>query len=166
MRHRNSKIPMINRMTIFGVGLMGGSLALALKKAGYCRTTIGYDEDENQLLRAVELGVIDEYSLDPATAVSDADMILLAVPVGMMETVMRQIVGRFDEQAVITDVGSSKASVVQAAERAFGGIPVNFIPGHPIAGREKSGVEAAVADLFSAQGHPLPAAAKSPRICR
>jgi prephenate dehydrogenase len=141
---------MINRLTIFGVGLIGGSLALALKRANYCRTVVGCSRSQANLLRAIELGVIDEWSLDPGDAVEGAEMILLAVPVGVMESVMSKIAGRISKDTILTDAGSSKASVVEAAENAFGSVPENFVPGHPIAGREKSGVDAAVADLFVA----------------
>ena len=139
---------MIKRLTIFGVGLIGGSLALALKKADFCSFVVGCSRNQDNLARAIDLGVIDQFTLDPAEAVDGADMILLAVPVGVMQSVMRKIAGRIGDDAVLTDAGSSKASVVEAAKNAFGSIPENFVPGHPIAGRELSGVEAAVADLF------------------
>lgn len=141
---------MINRLTIFGVGLIGGSLALALKRANYCRTVVGCSRSQANLMRSIELGVIDDWSLDPGDAVEGSDMILLAIPVGVMESVMSKIAGRISKDAILTDAGSSKASVVEAAENAFGSVPENFVPGHPIAGREKSGVDAAVADLFVA----------------
>ena len=92
--------------------------------------------------------MIDEFTLDPAEAVTDADMILLAVPLGAMQPLLEKIAGHLAPGAVVTDAGSSKASVVAAAEKAFGEVPEYFVPGHPIAGREKSGVEAALADLF------------------
>lgn len=149
-KHRKTNNGMIKRLTIFGVGLIGGSLALALRRANYCQTVVGCSRSEENLSRALELGIIDEWSLDPAESVKDADMILLAVPVGVMESVMKSISGHVCPNAVLTDAGSSKASVVTAAESAFGTVPENFVPGHPIAGREKSGVDAAVADLFVA----------------
>ena len=139
---------MIKRLTIFGVGLIGGSLALALRKANYCGTIVGCSRSKKHLERAVELGVIDSYSLDPKEAVEGSDVILLAVPMGAMETVLRDIAGALSPDAIVTDAGSSKASVVQAAERVFTSVPDFFVPAHPIAGREKSGVEAAVVDLF------------------
>lgn len=139
---------MINRLCIIGVGLIGGSLARALKQAGYCGEVVGCGRDEAQLRRARELGVIDCYERDPARAVGDADMIVLAVPLGAMEVVMRTIAGHVAADAVITDVGSAKGGVVTAAQAAFGTVPERFVPGHPIAGTEKSGVEASFADLF------------------
>ncbi len=139
---------MIRQLTIFGVGLIGGSLALALKKVGYCEQVVGCSRSADHLQRAVDLGVIDRYTLDPAEAVKGADMILLAVPMGAMQTVFESIVDHLDDGAVITDAGSAKGSVIAAANAAFGEVPTHFVPGHPIAGREKSSVEAAISDLY------------------
>ncbi len=133
---------MIKKLVIFGVGLIGGSLALALKRANYCEEIVGCSRKPEGLQKAVELGVIDSYILDPAEAVKGADMILLAVPMGAMASVLSSIKGHTEADAVITDAGSAKASVVAAAESVYGVIPDNFVPGHPIAGAEKSGVEA------------------------
>ncbi|PWQ99083.1 prephenate dehydrogenase/arogenate dehydrogenase family protein [Leucothrix pacifica] len=139
---------MIKKLVIFGVGLIGGSLALALKRANYCEEIVGCSRQASGLEKAVELGVIDRYTLDPAEAVKDADMILLAVPMGAMASVLSAIKGHTSADAVITDAGSAKASVVAAAESVYGTVPENFVPGHPIAGAEKSGVEAALIDLY------------------
>ena len=139
---------MINRLAIFGVGLIGGSLALALRENDYVKTIIGCSRNREHLQKAVKLGAIDDFTLDPAEAVSSADMVLLAVPMGAMEKVLGTIAGHLSPGAVVTDAGSSKASVVAAAESVFGELPSFFVPGHPIAGREKSGVEAALADLY------------------
>ena len=146
--------PVINKLAIFGVGLIGGSLALALKKAGYCKTIVGCSRSADHLQRAVDLNVIDSYTLDPKEAVQGADMILLAVPLRAIQPVLESFVDAIEKDAIITDAGSSKRSVVQAAKNAFGGkggngkIPANFVPAHPIAGREKSSVEAALVDLY------------------
>ena len=139
---------MIKKLVIFGVGLIGGSLALALKRANYCEQIVGCSRQQVGLQKAVELGVIDSYTLDPVEAVKDADMILLAVPMGAMASVLSSIKGHTEANVVITDAGSAKASVVAAAESVYGVIPDNFVPGHPIAGAEKSGVEAALVDLY------------------
>lgn len=139
---------MIQQLTIFGVGLIGGSLALALKKAGYCKQVVGCSRSAEHLQRAVDLGVIDRYTLDPAEAVKGADMIFLAVPMGAMQAVFESIVDHIEDYAVITDAGSAKGSVITAVKAAFGTIPTHFVPGHPIAGLEKSSVEAALADLY------------------
>ena len=139
---------MIRRLCILGVGLIGGSLARALKRAGACAEVVGCGRDEASLRRAVELGVIDRYDTDPARAVAGAELVVLAVPLGVMEPVLRAIAPALDARAVITDVGSAKGSVVAAAAAVFGALPARFVPGHPIAGTEKSGVEASFADLF------------------
>ena len=140
---------MIKKLTIFGVGLIGGSLALALKKANYCETIVGCSRDESHLKRALELGVIDEYTLNQQDAVKGADVVLLAVPLRAISIILNNIAGHLDENTVITDAGSAKGSVVDAAREAFGGtLPANFVAGHPIAGREKSSVEAAIDDLY------------------
>ena len=139
---------MINRLTIVGVGLIGGSLARALKQAGAVKKVIGCGRDEQHLKRAVELGVIDGYEMEIANAVTGSDMVVLAVPVGSIETVYKKISAHLADYAVVTDVGSSKGSVVEAVTRAVGHLPANFVPGHPIAGTEKSGVEASLSELF------------------
>ena len=139
---------MIRRLAILGVGLIGGSLALALRRAHHVGEVVGAGRREENLKKAVELGVIDRYALDAAEAVRGADMVVLAVPLGAMEALCRGIAPALGAEAILTDVGSAKRSVVQAVESAFGRLPEGFVPGHPIAGTEQSGVEAAFADLF------------------
>jgi prephenate dehydrogenase len=139
---------MIERLCIIGVGLIGGSLARALKSAGTVGEIVGCGRNEDNLYRAVELDVIDRYELDPARAVQGADMVVLAVPVGAVESTVAAIGPHLEPDAVLTDVGSTKRSVVDAVERALGEMPANFVPGHPIAGTEKSGVEASFPELF------------------
>ncbi len=140
---------MIKQLTIFGVGLIGGSLALALRKAGYCEKVVGCSRSADHLQRAVDLGVIDSYTLDPVEAVKDADIILLAVPMRAIKPVLESIVDHIKPDAIITDAGSAKGSVINAAKEAFGGkTHPNFVAGHPVAGREKSSVEAAIDDLY------------------
>ncbi len=136
------------RLTILGVGLIGGSLALALKKRGAVDQVVGWSRRGKTLQRALELGVIDRAEPDPGVAVQGADMVVLCVPVGAMEDLFRQLVPHLGDETLLTDVGSTKGSVVQAARRAFGELPAGFVPGHPIAGIERSGVEAAFADLY------------------
>ena len=142
---------MINRLCMIGVGLIGGSLCRALKAAGKVETIIGCGRNVAQLEKAVELGVIDSFETDIATAISDADVIVVAVPVGTMRAVFDSIKGNLKPGAVLTDVGSAKASVVLAARESFGCDESFFVPGHPIAGTEKSGVEASFAELFNGQ---------------
>ncbi|WML90928.1 prephenate dehydrogenase/arogenate dehydrogenase family protein [Thiothrix lacustris] len=139
---------MINKLVIFGVGLIGGSLALALREAHFCKTVVGCSRNAVHLQKAVDLGVIDSFTLDPAEAVRDADMVLLAVPMGAMGHLLQQIKPVLPADAILTDAGSTKGSVVAEVEQVFGADFSRFVPGHPIAGREKSGVEAAIPDLY------------------
>ncbi|KPJ93635.1 MAG: prephenate dehydrogenase [Gammaproteobacteria bacterium SG8_11] len=139
---------MINRLSIIGVGLIGGSLARALKKANAVGQVVGYGRNIEHLQKALELGVVDKYETDIAVAVRDADVIVLAVPVGKTLEVLQSIKPYLNSKTIITDVGSSKGAVVKAAREVFGDALENFVPGHPIAGTEKSGVEASFAELF------------------
>lgn len=139
---------MIRKLVIFGVGLIGGSLALALRQANACQTIVGCSRNAEHLQKAVDLGVIDSFSLDPAEAVRDADMVLLAVPMGAMRHLLQQIKSVLPADAILTDAGSTKGSIVAEVAQVFGADFSRFVPGHPIAGREKSGVEAAIPDLY------------------
>nr|CAA6806085.1 MAG: Cyclohexadienyl dehydrogenase (EC (EC [uncultured Thiotrichaceae bacterium] len=139
----------IKKLVIFGVGLIGGSLALALRDAGYCERIVGCSRSAEHLQKAVDLGVIDSFTLDPLEAVKDADMIFLAVPIGAMRTVLEQIMPALEPGAVLTDGGSAKTAIVEAAKDVLSDdVLARFVPGHPIAGRERSGVEAALGDLY------------------
>ncbi len=140
--------PLIRRLCVIGVGLIGGSLARALRQAGEVGEVIGSGRNEDNLRAAVRLGVVDRYDTDPARAVAGADVVVVAVPLGAIEPVLRAIVPHLSPGAVVTDVGSAKGSVVADVERICGGVPPNFVPGHPIAGTEQSGVEASFATLF------------------
>jgi prephenate dehydrogenase len=139
---------MINRLCVIGVGLIGGSLARALRAAGYCGEVIGAGRDPAHLQQAVDLGVIDRFETEPGKAVAGADMVLLAVPLGAMGGVFAAIRGHLAEGAVLTDAGSAKVSIIDAARSAFGRVPGYFVPGHPIAGTENSGVAASLPDLY------------------
>ncbi len=143
-----AKRPLIQRLCIIGVGLIGGSLARALREAGEVGEVIGCGRGEANLQAAVRLGVVDRYETDPAHAVAGADVVVVAVPLGAMAAVLRSIVPHLAPEAVVTDVGSAKGSVVADVARVYGGIPPRFVPGHPIAGTENSGVEASFATLF------------------
>ena len=139
---------MIRRLCIIGVGLIGGSLARALRQAGQVREIVGSSRREEHLREAVALGVIDRFETDAARAVQDADMVVVCVPLGAMEQTFRSVAPALAPDAVITDVGSAKASVVAAVRAAFGHVPPGFVPGHPIAGTEQSGVAASFAELY------------------
>ncbi|HFD79139.1 MAG TPA: prephenate dehydrogenase/arogenate dehydrogenase family protein [Gammaproteobacteria bacterium] len=139
---------MIERLCIIGVGLIGGSLARALRAAGAVGEIVGSSRRAEHLQQALELGVIDRYDTDPAAAVTGADLVFVSVPLGVMRTVFERIRDALSEGAVLTDGGSAKASVVADAVAAFGHVPPFFVPGHPIAGTECSGVEASFAELY------------------
>ena len=139
---------MIERLCVIGVGLIGGSLARALRSAGQVRTVVGCGRNLANLERARELGVIDEHQQDVARAVRDADVVFLSVPLGAMQAVLEQARPGLSADAVITDAGSAKRSVIEAARAAFGEVPARFVPGHPIAGTERSGVEASFDTLY------------------
>ncbi len=139
---------MINRLAIIGVGLIGGSLALALKKTGAVNEVVGYARSEDARKEALELGIIDRAATSVAEAVTHADMVFVAVPMGAMSAVFAEMAGHLNPEAIITDGGSAKAQVVEAARAALGDKFRQFVPGHPIAGTEKSGPSAAFATLY------------------
>lgn len=136
------------QLTIIGVGLIGGSLARALRQAGVVDRIVGSSRRTEHLQKAVDLGVIDAFDTRPEAAVKGADCVIVAVPLGAMQRVFESIAPHLEADAVVTDVGSSKGSVLKAVEAACGGIPSWFVPGHPIAGAEKSGVSASFAELY------------------
>lgn len=140
---------MISRLCVIGVGLIGGSIARAARKHGLCREVVGVDGSDGNLSKALQLGVIDAAFADPCEGAAGADWIVIATPVGAFETVFRALRPVWSETAVYTDAGSTKQSVIDAARRVCGEVPANFVPGHPIAGAEKSGVEAATDDLYA-----------------
>ncbi len=141
---------MFDQLTIIGVGLIGGSVARAARHFGLCQRIIGYGRsaDIQNLEKAKELGVIDDYSLSLEHAVKNADCVLIATPVASLLDIFAALKPYWSQQTIYTDVGSTKGSVVKAAEQVFGTVPTNFVPAHPIAGAEQSGVEAALYDLF------------------
>lgn len=139
---------MINKLTLIGAGLIGGSLSLSLKQAGYVDTVVAYDTDQENAQTALDLGVADEVTDDLERAIDSADMVVIAVPVGAIQGVAKALVGLLKPEMVLTDVGSVKGGVVAAIESAFGESPENFVPAHPIAGTEKSGAAAAFNSLF------------------
>jgi len=138
----------IGKLCIIGVGLIGGSVARALRECQCVDSIVGAGRQRDNLQRAEDLGVIDAYSLDLAKAVEGADVVLVAVPLGAMRAVFTEIKSHLSPETVLTDVGSAKQSVIAAAQEVFGELPAMFVPGHPIAGTEKSGVEASFAELF------------------
>jgi 3-phosphoshikimate 1-carboxyvinyltransferase len=140
--------PIIRRLVVVGLGLIGGSFAKGIRESGLCSEVVGVDLDPQSRELAVQLGVVDRCEADLALACQGADVIQLAVPILAMEKVLAVLATLDLGNAVLTDVGSAKGNVVKAARRAFGEMPARFVPGHPIAGSEQSGVEASNAQLF------------------
>ena len=139
---------MIERLAIIGVGMIGASLALALKQARAVNHVVGCGRNQINLQKGMDLGVIDSYTASIAEAASSADVVVIATPLGAMKQVFEQIVDIVAENTVITDTGSAKGSVIKVAQTVLGDKISQFVPGHPIAGAEKSGVEAGLADLY------------------
>lgn len=138
----------MNKIAIFGVGLIGGSFALALKKAGAVKQVAGVGRSRASLDRARELGIIDLACDSPRQALQDADLVLVAAPVAQTEAILAAIAPHLQTGTVVTDAGSTKSDVVAAAYAALGDKVNQFVPGHPIAGREQNGPEAAIVDLY------------------
>lgn len=135
------------RLTILGVGLLGGSIGLAVKSVLNSCHIIGYGHRTSTLEKAVEVGAIDEFSTDPGKSVAGSDLVILCTPVGVLTDLVGQIGKNLSDAAIVTDVGSTKASVVHAAETLLPKA-ARFVGSHPMAGSEKRGVEFARADLF------------------
>ena len=140
--------PMVGTLVVIGLGLIGGSFAKGLRERGLCREVVGVDLDPESRRLAVELGVVDRCEERLADACKGAELIQLAVPILAMEKLLGELARLDLGDAVLTDVGSAKGNVVRAARLAFGEMPARFVPGHPIAGSEQSGVEAANGELF------------------
>ena len=139
---------MLKRVSVIGVGLIGGSFALALKRAKAVDQVTGFGRAGKDLRAALDLKVIDLAATSIADAVRGADLILIATPVRQIHGLLAQIAPHLDADTVVTDAGSTKQDVVSAAREALGARAAQFVPGHPIAGAERSGVDAAQADLF------------------
>ncbi len=138
----------LNKLVICGVGLIGGSLARALKAAGAVKEVVGVGRSEASLARARELGVIDRAAVSMAEAVAGADIVVLAAPVAQTPALLAAIRPFLGGDTIVTDAGSTKTDAVTAAKAALGDEVWRFVPGHPIAGAELSGVDAAKADLY------------------
>ncbi|WP_312270970.1 bifunctional prephenate dehydrogenase/3-phosphoshikimate 1-carboxyvinyltransferase [Pseudomonas sp.] len=139
---------MFGRLVVVGLGLIGGSFAKGMKESGLFHEVVGVDRDRETRRLAVELEVVDSAEAELAVACQSADVIQLAVPILAMERVLAELAALDIGQAVLTDVGSAKGSVARAARKAFAGKAFRFVPGHPVAGSEKSGVTAANGQLF------------------
>lgn len=139
---------MIKRLAVIGVGLIGGSFALDMKRKGLVGQVVGTGRSRANLELALQTGLIDEIADDPAVAVADADLVLLAIPVGAMPELFRAIAPALRPDCVVTDAGSTKQDVIAAARAGLGEKVAHFVPGHPIAGAETSGAAAARTGLY------------------
>lgn len=140
--------PQFKKIVVFGVGLIGGSFALALRRADAVGEVVGFGRSAATLEQAQQLGIIDRIGSDVAAEVRDADIVLLATPVGQMAELMARIAPHLGSHTLVTDGGSTKGDVVAAARANMSGKVAQFVPAHPIAGAEKSGAAAAMPDLY------------------
>jgi prephenate dehydrogenase len=139
---------MFDKVVIVGTGLIGGSFALGLKAAGAVRTVVGLERSAQALARAQQLGIVDEGAGDPRAALAGADLVLVAAPVAQTAAILASLLPHLDAHTIVTDAGSTKSDVVAAARAVLGERIGQFVPGHPIAGRESNGPDAAIPDLY------------------
>lgn len=142
---------MFKRLALIGCGLMGGSFALAARRAGQVSFVSGYSRSEKSARRAQELGIVDEVASSPAEAVRKADLVLLAVPVASTRATLEALMPGLEPDALVMDVGSTKSDVVQSARQALGPRIAQFMPAHPICGKTSAGIEHAQAQLYEGQ---------------
>ncbi|PPD48953.1 MAG: prephenate dehydrogenase [Methylotenera sp.] len=142
------KNQVLKKLVIFGVGLIGGSVASALKKAGSSAEIVGVGRSSESLQTAIDLNVIDTASSNIAEALLHADIVLIAAPVAQTPLILNAIKPHLHADTVVTDAGSTKSDVLACAKEILGEQFTQFVGGHPIAGAEKSGVTAAMADLY------------------
>ena len=138
---------MLDKVVIVGVGLIGGSFARALRAAGAVKTLVGVGRSPEAMARALELGIVDQVATIEA-AMQGADLVLIAAPVAQTGRILASLLPYLEPQTVVTDAGSTKTDVAQAARAALGERVGQFVPGHPIAGRETNGPDAAIVDLY------------------
>ena len=139
---------MFNQLGVIGCGLMGGSFALALRRAGLVKRVVGYSKSPSTTEKARRMGVIDQAAESALLAVSGSDIVLMAVPVAASEATFRAIRNLIEPGVLLMDVGSTKRDVVDAARRVLKDRLSNFVPAHPIAGKEVAGIEHADATLY------------------
>lgn len=140
---------MINKITIIGVGLIGGSLAKAIKENNLAKVVFGFGRDLNRLEKAKKANVIDQFSINLKDAINDSDIVIIATPVGSFKEILIEIKPFLTSKIVISDVGSTKTNIASIVSQTLGDYSNYFIPAHPIAGKEKSGFEASESNLFN-----------------
>ncbi len=139
---------MFDKVVIVGVGLIGGSFARALRHAGMAGTIVGLGRSPAAMARALELGIVDAVASSPADAMQGASLVLVAAPVAQTGPVLASLLPHLEPHTIVTDAGSTKGDVVAAARAVLGQRVGQFVPGHPIAGRETNGPDAAIVDLY------------------
>ena len=139
---------MIKKITIIGVGLIGGSLAKAIKKNNLAEVVFGFGRNLSRLESAQKSNIIDQYSIDISEALDGASIVVIATPVGTFESILRELKPYITEGMIITDVGSTKTGIAKSAREILVEMASCFVPAHPIAGKEKSGFESSDAELF------------------
>ena len=139
---------MIKKITIIGVGLIGGSLARAVKKNNLAEVVFGFGRNLSRLEVAQKSNIIDQYSIDISEALDGASIVVIATPVGTFESILRELKPYITEGMIITDVGSTKTGIAKSAREILVEMASCFVPAHPIAGKEKSGFKSSDAELF------------------
>jgi len=147
-KRKNDGLVIATKLTIVGVGLLGGSLGLALRRGRLVGQVVGLVRRPEAAQQSVELGIVDRATLDPAEALEQAEMIVLCTPVGVMVPLMESFLPSLQPGAIVTDVGSTKGRLVRELDRILSGKPVSYVGAHPMAGSEKAGMEYAREDLF------------------
>jgi prephenate dehydrogenase len=139
---------MFDKVVIVGAGLIGGSFALGLKAAGAVGTVVGLERSGEALARALQLGIVDQAYATPEQALRGADLVMIAAPVAQTQAILASLLPWLEPHTIVTDAGSTKSDVVAAARAVFKDRIAQFVPGHPIAGRESNGPDAAIPDLY------------------
>ncbi len=139
---------MFRKVVIFGVGLIGGSFARALRQAGMAASIVGVGRSPQAMARALELGIVDQSAVTVEEAMRGADLVMIAAPVAQTGAILAALLPFLEAGAIVTDAGSTKSDVVAAARAVLGARVGQFVPGHPIAGRETNGPDAAIPDLY------------------
>lgn len=153
---------MFDKVVIVGVGLIGGSFALGLKQAGAAKRIVGMGRSAQVMARALELGIVDAVAASTREAMRGADLVLIAAPVAQTGPILAGLLPYLEPQTIITDAGSTKSDVVAAARAVLGERIAQFVPGHPIAGRESNGPDAALAGLYRGKKTVITALPENP----
>jgi prephenate dehydrogenase len=153
---------MFDKVVVVGVGLIGGSFALALKQAGAAKSIVGIGRSQQVMARALELGIVDQVAASSQEAMRGADLVLIAAPVAQTGPILQSLLPWLEPQTIVTDAGSTKSDVVAAAREVLKDRVAQFVPAHPIAGRESNGPDAALAGLYRGKKTVITALPENP----